>query len=103
MRAIILLDRALQQMERRLFLAAIRENRSLGLHSSANRELFLKTGCLKLQDCQGQAVIVGRLRVADLGLRLPDLRLTQLDDGTQPHGVARLGKIERQVCRSNSC
>ena len=42
----------------------------------------LNSGRLIAQDCQGEAVVITGLSVADLGLRLLELCLTQLNDGT---------------------
>jgi hypothetical protein len=58
---------------------------------------FLEAGRLILQDCQGEAVIVGGLRVTNLSLCLLELCLTQFNNGTQPQAVTCLGKIEREA------
>jgi hypothetical protein len=57
-------------------------------------KIYLEACRLILQDCQGEAVIVGGLRATDLSLRLLELRLTKFDNGTQPQAVTCLGKIE---------
>jgi len=44
--------------------------------------LFLDSHCLITQDCRGEAEIVTSVSVADVGLRLRELCLTQLDNGT---------------------